>query len=236
MIATKSIPAFLSVLHVESSNVALQQVSLAVANGARGLFLINHSSSYRALLTTYFQIREQFPDLWLGLNFLDLRPENAFPITPTGVNALWFDNGDMSPQDTALCKEFCGSFGITTFAGAAFKYQNKGLPIEEEALNVAENFDVVTTSGDATGSPAALGKVKAIRQAIGADRKLALASGVTVENVNSYLPYVDHFLVATGISQTFTTFDPHRLSQMAQSIMAYKLGKTFSEIVLSKLS
>jgi predicted TIM-barrel enzyme len=50
------------------------------------------------------------------------------------------------------------------------------------------------------------------------DYPLAIASGITPENIEKYLPYVDYFLVATGISKTFDEFDPEKRKLLAQKI------------------
>ena len=55
------------------------------------------------------------------------------------------------------------------------------------ARNAMPYMDVVTTSGPGTGKAAAPEKIRTIRQAIG-DKPLAIASGVTPENVPDYLP------------------------------------------------
>ena len=59
-------------------------------------------------------------------------------------------------------------------------------------------MDVVCTSGVKTGTAPDLDKMKAFKQGCGKDRVLALASGVTPQNVVSFIPYVNCILVATG--------------------------------------
>lgn len=49
------------------------------------------------------------------------------------------------------------------------------------------------------------------RAAIGNDAPLAIASGVTPDNVSAFLPHVSHILVSTGVSASFHEFDPARL-------------------------
>ena len=66
------------------------------------------------------------------------------------------------------------------------------------SAQIATHFmDVVCTSGVKTGSAADIEKIRAFRSGCG-DKVLALASGVTPENVTDYIPYVDCILVATG--------------------------------------
>jgi predicted TIM-barrel enzyme len=75
-------------------------------------------------------------------------------------------------------------------------------------------MDVVCTSGPGTGKAAQLDKLIAMRHGIGPGGAIALASGVTAENVRTYLPYVDAFLVGTGIEARFGVLDPSKLTDL----------------------
>ncbi len=60
-----------------------------------------------------------------------------------------------------------------------------------------------------------------MREAIG-DHALAVASGITPENVGDFLPYVDAFLVASGIEKRFGYFDAGKLGALADAIHAWR--------------
>ncbi len=207
-----ALPRFTAVVHVASDAQAIEQTGLALSNGAGGVFLINHEASCWALVTTYRRVRERFPAAWIGVNFLDLDADEAVRVLPSGADALWMDN--MNGFDAnVLPKRTWRLFG-----GAAFKYQKHTQQCDREAVDVAIRLslpDVITTSGLGTGEAATLGKVQLMRGAVGADRLLALASGVTPANVASYAPLVNCFLVATGISQSFYEFDPAKVRELA---------------------
>ena len=51
--------------------------------------------------------------------------------------------------------------------------------------------------------------------------KTQLASGVTPENVDGFLPYVEAFLVATGIERDFGVLDPVRTRDLAEKIHGF---------------
>ncbi len=107
------------------------------------------------------------------------------------------------------------------FGGVAFKYIRPIVPPEHfgEVARLALDcgVDVITTSGPATGEPPAVNKVQAMRHAIG-DHALAVASGIRPENVSAFLPFVDAFLVATGIEASFGQFDEVRVHELACTI------------------
>jgi predicted TIM-barrel enzyme len=92
--------------------------------------------------------------------------------------------------------------------------------LAKAARRAAPWIDVVTTSGPGTGKAAAPAKVRAMKEALG-EHPLALASGVTPENVTDYLPWVDGFLVATGISYTFEDLDPARVRDLVRIVRAW---------------
>lgn len=99
----------------------------------------------------------------------------------------------------------------------AFKHQYEDLPPEESAVINAALYDIITTSGEATGLPPSLEKIKIMKEAIG-DKPLALASGITPDNIKDFVPYVTHFLVSTGISKNFDTFDPVLIKELIKNI------------------
>lgn len=68
-----------------------------------------------------------------------------------------------------------------------------------------------------TGQAADIDKVCAMREGLG-DGALALASGVTPENVRAYLPYVDAFLVGTGIEASFGVIDETKLAALLRAM------------------
>jgi uncharacterized protein len=222
---------FLPVLHIKTQTQTLEQVELLIDNGAGGVFLIHHTQRYPVSREIFSQVRDRYPDLWLGINLLDLSaPEALSLLTEPGtkrLDALWSDDSGVtdrrvSPKAQATwsikrSQQWPGEY----FGSVAFKAG----PLVDDPFTAAKNarglMDVVVTSGVATGEAADLDKVKSMREAL-PDHRLALASGVTPENVTSYLPYVDDFLVATGISRTFHTFDPSRVRLLANLIQNYE--------------
>ena len=56
-----------------------------------------------------------------------------------------------------------------------------------------------------------------MKQALG-EFPLGIASGITPENVSEYLDIADCFLVATGISTSFTELDPVRVRALMEFV------------------
>jgi predicted TIM-barrel enzyme len=79
-------------------------------------------------------------------------------------------------------------------------------------------MDVVTTSGSGTGMAAEPEKIKTMSTvAKKYNKKLGIASGITPNNIKDY-ESVTYFLVATGISKDFHTFNPLLVKELSEKI------------------
>ena len=90
------------------------------------------------------------------------------------------------------------------------------------ALETEGLCDVVTTSGPATGVPPSEEKIRVMGAA--ARRRggsLAVASGVTAENIFLFLPHAESFLVGTGVERAAGDVDPERVRRLASTITSY---------------
>lgn len=222
----------LPVVHVANRDQALAQVDAARNAGADGAWLINHVVGSATLTRVFIAARGKHPDFWLGLNFLDHNAEQAMAAVVAlsaehRVDGLWTDNAGVDeraagPEDNAQARRIwtlkhgSGWLGLY-FGGVAFKHQRRVTDVEKAAVVASEYVDVVTTSGDATGVAARVEKIAAMKSVLGS-APLAVASGITPENVGAYLPHVDYFLVATGISRSFYELAPDKTRQLADLI------------------
>ncbi|MGD2215749.1 MAG: BtpA/SgcQ family protein [Gemmatimonadales bacterium] len=216
----------LPVVHVESEQQARRNTDLARQAGADGVFLINHFSDCEDLLAIHRKVCEDHPDWWVGVNCLDLDPPQVFKAVTDRVAGIWVDNAGIDEREAeqplaeeaaAACER--SSWEGLYFGGVAFKYQR---PVEDltRAARLAVRFmDVVTTSGPGTGIAAACEKIAAMKEAVG-DFPLAIASGITPDNVADYLDVADCFLVATGISRSFTELDPDKVRELIERVNA----------------
>jgi predicted TIM-barrel enzyme len=81
-------------------------------------------------------------------------------------------------------------------------------------------MDVVTTSGPGTGEAAHVDKIRVMKEALD-DFPLAIASGITPQNVGDYLPFSDCYMVATGISSSFVELDPRLVRNLVDTVRRY---------------
>ena len=83
---TGAAPAVFPAIHVQNFEQAKRNVTVALREGAQGVFLINHDFFAAELLPIIKQIRAAFPYLWLGVNFLGVTGmllKNLMPVVLT---------------------------------------------------------------------------------------------------------------------------------------------------------
>lgn len=218
----------LPVVHVETLEQAQRNTQLSRDTGADGVFLINHGMTDQALLAIHEAVADSHPGWWVGVNCLGLPAEAVFREVSPKVSGVWVDNaGIVEHRETQeyaervlatrqACAPDCLYFG-----GVAFKYQRHVEDLEAAGRIAARYMDVVTTSGIGTGEAAAEEKIWRLKAALG-ESPLAIASGVTPDNVTQYLPYANAFLVATGISRNFTELDPDLVEALIRRVRAFE--------------
>lgn len=234
---------FLPVIHILNDfdvSHACAQVRVAVDNGADGVFLIQGEAStegrsYSGLPIVFAAVRAQWPDLWVGLNFMAPDP---LPHVPATCNALWLDKGialgpdleNVEVSQKLECLLADRARGVNdlwkglVFVGFFFKGSRRSFAPDcsaqdQASLVAAAAKELATlgpavvccTSGPGTGNPLELDRALMYRNAVAGP--IAVASGVTIDNVDGLLPFVDAFMVATGIEQ---------LSGDAQEIAFFK--------------
>ena len=82
----------LPVIHVESEPQALRNAGIARDAQADGVLLINHGMSSEQLLHIHSRVADELPDWWIGVNCLDLTPQQVFKQVSQRVSGVWTDN------------------------------------------------------------------------------------------------------------------------------------------------
>ena len=227
-------PVLLPVVHPIGRVEALAAIRTARAVGVKGVFLIDQGMHERELLSLVREVRERYPTLWIGLNLLTRRPADALTaaLDACGViDGIWSDNAGIDEvsdstghlrADEFVAVRRARSWSGLYFGGVAFKYQREVVEenLARAAVMSAPYMDVLCTSGPATGSPAAVSKVRELRIGLGDQHAMALASGITPENVQVYTPYVQAVLVGTGIEESLGVFDPGKIEALMKAMQA----------------
>jgi uncharacterized protein len=229
--------AFLPVIHIKANSYqeTVKNAKIAFHEGADGIFLISHDRFFRdSELLEYHDclkrvIRESWQShFWMGVNCLSMGryPAVIFGELTPHTDGLWIDSIDCGPRNIGenveelLATRIRSGWDGVLFGGVAFKYQPHVSEAElpSAARRATKYVDVVTTSGEGTGQAPDVEKIRIMKEAIG-EFPLAIASGITHENVHHYLPYADAFLVSTGISKSFTELDPVLVRKLRKAIV-----------------
>ena len=188
----------------------LNQVTLAFDNGANGVFLIPAEGGFpvESTLKCYNSVRSVYPNKFIGINFMASAAVVSKNI-PMDASALWTDFGIGCQNHEKEIKTIKNSIHDIDwkgmyYGGFFFKGNNSTFPenvtVMEKCINNAVNYiDVLTTSGSSTGISISLQRLKNIRECH--KGIIAVASGVTAENINEILNYADEFIVGTGVEK-----------------------------------
>lgn len=211
--------ALFPVIHCCDDAQALDSAYVAMEAGADGVFFINQGGlNAHETFDVALRFATHHSGFWVGVNLLGFDPIMVLGavLARPGIRMIWSDE----PLQQTWPGPAQGWDGLL-FAGCAFKGQT---PVPQDMWasaareQVRLGVDVVTTSGPRTGAAADPLKPAIMAEAIG-DHPLALASGITTENVRLY-PHAAAFLVATGIEQEFGLFDAARLRRLVDLVHA----------------
>lgn len=199
------------VIHVGDALIAVNNARIAHRCGADGVMLISMHGANHDVDQIAALIRYEVPHLKVGANYLGVPAAEAL------ARSLHFKN-DATWTDEQGVRLFGDLREHQFFAGVAFKGQPREPDAGAAALLALSHGLIPTTSGTATGYPPNVSKLYAIRDRIGKGKPLAIASGVTPENVRDFTPYVTDILVATGISESFYQFDEAKLAALMRAV------------------
>lgn len=204
----------LAVIHSRPKD-ALKNAITAMNCGCDGVFFISHGDMTPAELL-YLSDSDVFPNPQ-GVNLLGFSVVDAMNMAGSRASMLWSDYTPSGlERETLEAEKHDMSFSGLFFGGVAFKYQPQPSDLRKAAEDVRGFVDVLTTSGDGTGYAPEVEKLSVLAEGFG--NKIAVASGVTPENVVPMLPYLSHILVSTGISKDFYTIDPEKCKRLVDVV------------------
>jgi len=180
------------VIHMVNQNQVMTNVKTCVESGVQKIFIINHQTTSNELISCANKVKETYPNLWIGLNMLDVQAKDAI-LYEFDFDGLWCDQS-IKPDDYKWRK-----FKGMLFSGLAFKYQPQPKDLQLACQESILTSDVSTTSGSGTGKAADISKILQIREYLG-NHPMAIASGVNQDNIYLYKGVVDYLLVASSIT------------------------------------
>lgn len=204
------------VIHHLDRSTSIEQARIADEAGADGVFLISHGGQNDELVPLVREIK-LLTQLRVGVNFLGW--SNCFALGAAHqahADMLWLDAPGVNSAGLTregekfvhLMRLIAPKDRLEVFGSVAFKYQLHESNPARAALAASAFGFIPTTSGPATGKPPTVEKICDMAAEC---KTLAIASGMTLENVGLYSPYLTHVLVATGVSIDEHRFDFERL-------------------------
>lgn len=124
--------------------------------------------------------------------------------------------GVMLLYQSKMLKELENS-KVFFFGGLAFKYQPQPTDLESACNEAKLATDVACTSGTGTGKAPTTVKINTIRNYLGS-HPMAIASGVSIENIDSYKGIVDYLLVASSITDRNEMIIKDKLVQLKSKL------------------
>lgn len=206
-ITTELIP----VIHMINENQVLTNVETCLSCGIQKVFLINHQTTSEELIKCAERVKKTYPNLWVGINMLDKYVEDAI-LYEFSFDGLWCDQS-IKLEDYKYRK-----FKGMLFTGLAFKYQPQPKDIELACKESILTSDVSTTSGPGTGKAADISKILELRTHLG-EHPMAIASGVSVDNIENYKGVVDYLLVASSITSRSEIIYKDKLLELLEYLM-----------------
>lgn len=200
------------VIHYLDRELAVDQVAVARRAGATGVFLISHLENDNELVNVAWEVKRANQGFPIGINLLSTTAlEAAERAIEADLDMVWADDMGVDSNGLTTQGEYLTRLArihpkIQFHASVAFKYR----PVDPQPERAAENAllagFIPTTSGAATGLPPSVKRIAAMSKA--AKGTLAVASGMSPENVSTFAPFLSHILVATGVS-----LDEHRIDE-----------------------
>lgn len=210
------------VIHAKDANQVVECAMIARIARCPGVFLISMHGDDESLDKYANLIWREVPYLRVGVNYITFSPVAALVRSRRiGYDATWTDR-QMFTGGT-VSQEAYDILAIAPknhkfFTAVSFKGQPNDPSPERSAAVAASCYCTPTTSGTSTGVPPSVEKIKKIREGMSPQAPLAIASGITPENVVEYKPYVSHILVSTGISKSFHEFDLGKLMLLKEAL------------------
>lgn len=195
------------VIHKLTDEQVKANIEACLSVGISKIFLIDHrGGTHEQLIADAIRLKSEY-NIWVGINLLGLTTEDALS-QDIAVDGLWCD-ASITPVLAKSVRKFKGQF----FGGLAFKYQPQPTDLESACKDSTLATDVATTSGPGTGKAATVTKIELLRSHLG-NHPLAIASGVSIDNIESYKGLVNYLLVASSITDHNELIDVNKLSAL----------------------
>jgi hypothetical protein len=181
--------------------VAFAQATIASLAGAHGLFLKADNGNDDELVAVAADIKRQYPFLDIGVSLMSKSAPVAVAMAAnSGLDMVWADMGvthkGLTSTGMELSRLATSHPRLRLFSSLVIGHHAMEIESAQAANNAKIAGFVPTASSTEAGAAPNLASVIRVSTLVAGN--LAVASGLTPDNISSYAPYVDHAL-ATGI-------------------------------------
>lgn len=186
---------------------ALRETEILAANGADGLVVENYFGDVDDVKAVLAEFRENPPSIPYGVNVLDDGPASFALADEFGARFVQMDSvaGHLRPAEDVAFSEALAAMRAESEAvllgGVRFKYQPvlSGNSLETDLRLAMDRCDAVVVTGDRTGQPTPVDKIRTFRAVLGAEFPLVIGAGVTVTNCAEQLQLGDAVIVGSSL-------------------------------------
>ena len=204
------------VIHMVNEDQVFANVNTCIKCGIKKVFIINHVVSVEELLDCAYKVKSAYNLLWVGVNMLGLTAEQALTRSLLNLDGIWSDSS-LEPAQTYLYQYYKRIHKGMFFGGVSFKYQPQPIDLKSACELSKLTTSVATTSGSGTGQSPTTYKIKLIREYLG-EHPMAIASGISSENIHLYKDLANYLLVSTSITDKNEFIIEEKLMELKSKI------------------
>lgn len=190
-----------------------------------GVWLLTNNTNSNTIEKVIIWVRKNFSDLWIGVNLIG---ENIITIlefiNKNRPDGIWNDRSSVNDEkyqnvpnimiDQIKRLKWSGLY----FGGILFKY----VAVQGDKKNIVKKsskyMDVLTTSGIGTGIPIEKKKLEFIYKTKHKNLPVAVASGITPENISDIIQYCNIFIVRSSIVDSNNNVSISKLFKLINAI------------------
>jgi Predicted TIM-barrel enzyme len=188
---------------------AAREVHLLLDNGVDAVIIENYFGSPEDVAGVLERLQDELPDALYGVNVLDDDALGFRYAREYRAKFIQLDSvaGHLAPGEDALFGKNIAKWRAETDAlvlgGVRFKYQpyNSGRSLEEDLAIGMRRCDAIVVTGDGTGEPTPMEKIREFRRIIG-DFPLIVGAGITPDTCGEQLAMADGAIVGSYFKDT----------------------------------
>jgi hypothetical protein len=223
----KTIMPVLSCNNIEHFQQNITLLVMHCYNKIGGIWLSCSNCSVDVIKQTYTWIKNVYPSLWVGINLVGetiiKMLEFIQEFKPDGI---WSDRSYITDEEIQnIPKIIIDSFKRSNwnglyFGGTLFKYVKQDGDVNKILENSIKYMDVLTTSGNGTGIEINKEKIEKIYNQVSEKILVAIASGITSDNILRLSKTCDIFIVGTSITDKNSNIIINKLTELYNALNA----------------